>query len=223
MTTQNSINQGTLIATNRGGTGVNSPTAHGILVGEGASPMVSKVLTNGQVLVGVTGSDPVPTAVSTLLTGSMIVNATGANTNVSGGTPTSLFGYTIPANTFVNPGDFIIIEGCYSFAASGVSSTYTLTYEFGATDIYQVIPGPVSIGGPYFANFRVIVAVKSPSQLSITGCGIVDISTGASTTISSQDITGFSFSSTITLNIYGSVSSGTGTLTSLSQAVYGNV
>ena len=44
-----------------GGTGVVSPTAHGVMISEGASAVNPIVLTTGQVLVGVTGSDPSPT------------------------------------------------------------------------------------------------------------------------------------------------------------------
>ncbi len=42
-----------------GGTGVSSPTAHGIAVAEGASPFNFIPLTNGQLLIGSTGVDPV--------------------------------------------------------------------------------------------------------------------------------------------------------------------
>jgi hypothetical protein len=58
--TQNSINSPIPFAASKGGTGLVSPTAHGIMVGEGASPMNPIVLTDGQVLVGVTGADPTP-------------------------------------------------------------------------------------------------------------------------------------------------------------------
>ena len=47
-----------------GGTGAITLTAHGILVGEGTSAVVSKVLTNGQLLIGSTGADPVAASLS---------------------------------------------------------------------------------------------------------------------------------------------------------------
>ena len=57
--------QATPIPATDGGLGVNSPTAHGVLVAEGAAAVNPIVLTNGQVLIGSTGVDPVaavPTA-----------------------------------------------------------------------------------------------------------------------------------------------------------------
>ncbi len=62
-----------------GGTGVASLTAHGIVVAEGASPAVALVLTDGQLLIGSTGIDPVP-ATLTAGTGISIANAGGAIT-----------------------------------------------------------------------------------------------------------------------------------------------
>lgn len=47
-----------------GGTGVISPTAHGVMIGEGASAMASVVLAAGQVLVGTTASDPAAASIS---------------------------------------------------------------------------------------------------------------------------------------------------------------
>ena len=54
---------GTVSAT-RGGTGVSDPTVHGIMVAEGASAMSPKVLTDGQLLIGSTGVDPVAAALT---------------------------------------------------------------------------------------------------------------------------------------------------------------
>ena len=63
----------------QGGTGVSSPTAHGIAVAEGSSNFTFKTLTNGQVLIGSTGADPVA---GTLTAGTNIsvVNAGGSIT-----------------------------------------------------------------------------------------------------------------------------------------------
>ena len=44
--------------TANGGTGVANPTANGILVGEGASPVNSIVLSDGEILIGNSGNDP---------------------------------------------------------------------------------------------------------------------------------------------------------------------
>lgn len=64
MTTNNSINTAYPIAPNTGGTGLTSITAHGIMVGEGTSNVNPIVLTNGQLLIGSTGSDPVAASLS---------------------------------------------------------------------------------------------------------------------------------------------------------------
>lgn len=58
---QNSINanSSTPLTTTQGGTGVSAPTAHGILVAQGSSAFSPKTLTNGQLLIGSTGADPV--------------------------------------------------------------------------------------------------------------------------------------------------------------------
>lgn len=72
---------GTVILPAKGGSGVASPTAHGLLIGEGASPFASLVLTNNQLLAGVTGSDPVGTLTPTGLTSIGVGNfAIAANT-----------------------------------------------------------------------------------------------------------------------------------------------
>lgn len=76
---------GTLSAT-RGGLGLSNPTAHGILIGEGASAVTSMVLASGQVLIGSTGVDPVA-AFLTAGTAIQITNSAGsisiANTGVT--------------------------------------------------------------------------------------------------------------------------------------------
>jgi len=58
-----------------GGTGVSDPTAHGILVAEGSSAFSPKVLTNGQLLIGSTGADPVA---ASLTAGSGVTITPGA-------------------------------------------------------------------------------------------------------------------------------------------------
>src|SRR5258708_7028612 len=98
MATQNSINSPRPFAVNIGGTGLASLTAHGILVGEGTSNITPIVLTDGQVLIGSTGNDPVGATISagagisvTNASGSITIAATAAGftwTTVSGTTQT---------------------------------------------------------------------------------------------------------------------------------------
>lgn len=62
-----------------GGTGVSSPTAHGIMIAEGASAMTSIVLSSGQILIGSTGVDPVAAAINSG-TGILVGNGAGSIT-----------------------------------------------------------------------------------------------------------------------------------------------
>ena len=83
---------GGLVTPTEGGTGVSNPTAHGIAVAEGSSNFQFKTLTNGQLLIGSNGADPVA---ATLSAGAGIIigntaggisiaatNTFGANTTV---------------------------------------------------------------------------------------------------------------------------------------------
>ena len=70
MATNNVLNTGvTPLAATQGGSGVASPTIHGILVAQGASAYSPKVLNDGELLIGSTGADPVA---ATLTAGSGI-------------------------------------------------------------------------------------------------------------------------------------------------------
>jgi hypothetical protein len=79
MATNNQINTPEPFAATAGGTGVASPTAHGIMIAEGASPMTPIVLGAGQILIGTTASDP-SAATLTAGTGININSVTGAIT-----------------------------------------------------------------------------------------------------------------------------------------------
>lgn len=76
---------GTLAVTH-GGTGVVSPTVHGVLIGEGASPVTPLVGTTGQVLKGVTGADPAfaQVALTTDVTGTLPVANGGTGVGAGG-------------------------------------------------------------------------------------------------------------------------------------------
>ena len=62
-----------------GSLAITSSTVHGILVGEAGSPVVSKVLSSGQVLIGSTGADPVAAAIGSG-TGILVANGAGSIT-----------------------------------------------------------------------------------------------------------------------------------------------
>lgn len=97
MATNNVVNAPFPLSATQGGLGVANPTAHGVLVGEGASAVTPIVLAAGQVLVGTTASDPSPVALTagsnitiTSVSGSITIAASGfagfAYNDVSGTT-----------------------------------------------------------------------------------------------------------------------------------------
>ena len=115
-----------------GGTGVANPTAHGVAVAEGASNFNFLTLTNGQVLIGSTGADPVPgtlTAGTNInianTAGGVTISASGAGgfswTHVTGATQamvsnngyvadrSSLITFTLPPSSVL--GDELTIVG----------------------------------------------------------------------------------------------------------------
>ena len=87
----NALNLAFPISTALGGSGVASPTAHGILIAEGASAFNPIVLSAGQVLIGTTSGDP-SAATLTNGTGINITSASGSititNTAAAGGLAT---------------------------------------------------------------------------------------------------------------------------------------
>lgn len=84
MATNNAVNAPFPLSATQGGLGVASPTAHGILVAEGASAATPIVLGAGQLLIGTTASDPTA-ATLTQGTGITITSATGSITIASTG------------------------------------------------------------------------------------------------------------------------------------------
>ena len=84
MTTNNVVNAPFPLSATQGGLGVASPTAHGILIAEGASAATPIVLSAGQVLIGTTSSDPTGATLSAG-TGVSINSASGAITISSTG------------------------------------------------------------------------------------------------------------------------------------------
>ncbi len=65
ITTAGTLTLGGMLIVTNGGTGAASLTAHGILLGEGTSAVTATaVMTDGQLLVGQSGADPLPKTVS---------------------------------------------------------------------------------------------------------------------------------------------------------------
>lgn len=113
-----------------GGTGNSSLSAHGILVGEGTSSIVGIPLTNGQVLIGSTGSDPVA---STLTQGSgvSIANAAGAITISLTGAGGITWNH-VTANTAATAGNGYFID-----STAAITVTLAASPSFGDTVIVQ--------------------------------------------------------------------------------------
>ena len=82
MATNNATNGPYPLASSQGGLGVASPTAHGILIGEGASAVTPIVLGAGQILIGTTASDP--SAATITGSGGVTVSATSGAIAISG-------------------------------------------------------------------------------------------------------------------------------------------
>lgn len=80
MATNNAINAPLPLLPTQGGTGVASPAIHTLPVAQGASPFnFVGPLTNGQLLIGSTGADPIPAAI-TAGTNISITNGAGSIT-----------------------------------------------------------------------------------------------------------------------------------------------
>ncbi len=131
-TLNNSINanSSTPLPTTQGGTGVSNPTAHGVLIGEGASAVTPIVLTAGQVLIGTTASDPAGAALTagsgisiSSVSGSITISAGAGNwvdetgssvtmttdTGYTSDDGASLVTFTLPTTSAI--GDFVEING----------------------------------------------------------------------------------------------------------------
>jgi stage V sporulation protein SpoVS len=85
MTTNNVINAPLPLTPAQGGSGLASPTAHGILIAEGASNYTPLVLTAGQIPIGTTSGDPAGAQITgsgnitvTSTSGAIAISATGA-------------------------------------------------------------------------------------------------------------------------------------------------
>ena len=149
------------LVTSQGGSGVVSPTAHGILVSEGSSPFTPIVLSAGQLLIGTTASDP---AAATLTQGNALTisSSSGAITIGIATNPTlpGTGGVTLPqgntaaqagvagtmrfntqTNVFEGTSDGIIWTA-FTTAAGGVLSvggtTNRITSSGGTTPIIDI-------------------------------------------------------------------------------------
>jgi len=166
------------ITADKGGTGVASPTAHGILIAEGSGAMVSKVLTAGQILVGSTGVDPVATS---------ITGGDGISVNSSSGTiDLELDLLSGTGITLTIDSGSIIIE-----AGSDNVITETNTFRiFSLSDAYTYIRttsgSPISLFVP--TNADVAFEIGTEIDVFQAGAGQVSFSPSIGVTINAASL-----------------------------------
>ena len=161
-------NATTPLSTTQGGLGVSAPTAHGILVAEGALPAVAtKVLTNGQLLIGSTGADP---AIASLTAGTLVSpslqvleRSLSQNTEPAGTT------WTVETS---GPVTLAPSAGYISNSASQI--TYTLPATAAVGDTYQV--NSINTGG--------FTSTENALQSIIVGNETTTIASGSITSAS---------------------------------------
>jgi hypothetical protein len=161
-------NATTPLSTTQGGSGVSNPTAHGILVAEGASAFATKVLTNGQLLIGSTGVDPVGAAL-TAGTGISITNGAGSITITNTETSSTMW-------TVETAGPVTIAPGNGYASNSATQIVYTLPSTAAVGDTYQV--NSMNTGGFQVAqNAGQSVIVGNETTTAGTGGSITSAST----------------------------------------------
>lgn len=129
----NSLNAPFPLSATQGGLGVASPTAHGILVAEGASAATPIVLTAGQVLIGTTSSDPAA-ATLTQGTGISITSSSGSITIAATGSGTTWNSVSGTTQTLAAANGYI--------SNSASLTTYTLPTTAAVGDTYTIMSSP---------------------------------------------------------------------------------
>lgn len=160
MATNNALNAPIPFSVTHGGTGQASLTDHGILVGKAAANILPVVLTDGQLLIGSTGNDPVAASIAagtgvsvTPGAGTLTIAATGGEVRVNQTTASvtmssntvyvanagaSLITFTLPTTSAV--GDFVELVG---FAAG----LYTIAQAAGQSIRVGASTSTVGAGG----------------------------------------------------------------------------
>lgn len=159
---QNSINANatTPLFTTGGGTGVSAPTAHGILVAEGASAFNPIVLTNGQLLIGSTGADPVA---ASLTAGTGITITPGAGTiTISNSAIADVWTNVTAASQTIAVGN-----GYTASNAGVVTFTLPATAAYGTT--FEIATGTTSGGWSIAQN--ALQSIKFGNETTTIGVG----------------------------------------------------
>lgn len=148
-----------ILSTTRGGLGVSNPTAHGILIGEGASAVTPIVLNSGQILIGSTGIDPIAAAMNSGA-GILVANGAGSITvnlaaiadhtvlaNISGGSlaPSSTTLTALIDNAIASTQGDILYRNATSWVALAPSTAgFVLTTGGAAANPSWVSPGSLT-------------------------------------------------------------------------------
>jgi hypothetical protein len=156
----------------QGGSGVSSPTAHGILIAEGAGAYNPIVLNDGELLIGSTGADPVA---ATLTAGTGIdidISVPGAITitNTETGAPTWNLASTATA----------LVAGNSYFANVAGQTTFTLPTTAVLGDTFQVAGDATNVGGWIIAQnaLQAITLGNSITTAGVTGSITSEASAG---------------------------------------------
>lgn len=160
MTTNNAVNAPFPLSATKGGLGVASPTAHGILIGEGASAVTPVVLGAGQVLVGTTASDPAATTI-TASGGISVALGSGSIAFTGSGTGFTWVDQTSSSVTMAVNSGYVTDNG-----ASLV--TYTLPSTAALGSVFAVVG--FSSGGWAIAQ-QASQAIHLGNQVTTTGVG----------------------------------------------------
>ena len=140
MATNNAINANSVtpMPTVNGGTGVSSPTAHGIVVAEGASAMVSLVLAAGQIPIGTTSGDPAAAAINSG-TGIVVANSSGSIT-------ISATGGGVAWSTIAGTTQAAAVDNGYIIGNAG-QTTVTLPATAAIGSRIQLMGSPTGVAG----------------------------------------------------------------------------
>jgi hypothetical protein len=119
----------------QGGTGQVTLTDHGVLLGQGVNPVIGQVLTDGQLLVGSTGLDPVATGL-TAGTGITVTPGAGSITVATAGSVASSFPTDV--GTATPALGVLTVSGSTNILTTGAGSTVTIDFDDIVTDIASI-------------------------------------------------------------------------------------
>lgn len=160
----------------QGGTGLSSPTAHSLLVAEGASAFTALgVATNGQLPIGSTGADPVLGNLTSSNSSITVTNGAGTISLTAGAALAT--SYTCDTGSAVPAANVLTVHGGIGCATSGAASTVTV-------DLDATVPLSFTCNSG--------TATPAANALSVLGSGSVTTS-GSGSTITITTSGGFTW------------------------------